>query len=250
MIRGIQSSSPSSMKNKNTSLAKGAPTPILLSFSGMDGSGKSTQIEQLCNDLANSGFTVKRVEFWNNVVAFSSLRADFSRKVLQSDGEVGHPDKPAQRNDKNARKWYLIAGRHVLYLFDAIKLRRVVNRLLTRETDVIVFDRYIFDQLATLPLERSFTNAYAKFILKLVPRPHISFLIDAVPEVARARKPEYPLDFMHRYRKAYLQLSTIAGLTVVPPLDIEEAHRAILREVEPQLRRPLTGNDFASVVPA
>lgn len=238
------------MKNKNTSQAARPATPILLSFSGMDGSGKSTQIEQLCDDLANAGFTVRRVEFWNNVVAFSSLRADFSRKVLQSDGEVGRPDKPAQRNDKNARKWYLTSGRHVLYLLDAIKLRRLVKKLLARETDVIVFDRYIYDQLATLPLERSFTNSYAKFILKLVPKPNISFLIDAVPEVARARKPEYPLDFMHRYRKAYLRLSTIAGMTVIPPLNIEEAHSAIAREIQPRLHRPLTGNDFASVVPA
>lgn len=238
------------MKNKNTSQAARPATPILLSFSGMDGSGKSTQIEQLCDDLANAGFTVRRVEFWNNVVAFSSFRADFSRKVLQSDGEVGRPDKPAQRNDKNARKWYLTSGRHVLYLLDAIKLRRLVKKLLARETDVIVFDRYIYDQLATLPLERSFTNSYAKFILKLVPKPNISFLIDAVPEVARARKPEYPLDFMHRYRKAYLRLSTIAGMTVIPPLNIEEAHSAIAREIQPRLHRPLTGNDFASVVPA
>ena len=234
------------MKKKTTSQARSV-APILLSFSGMDGSGKSTQIEQLCDDLANSGFTVKRVEFWNNVVAFSSLRADFSRRVFQNNGEV---DKPANRNDKNARKWYLIAGRHVLYLFDAMKLRRVVNTMLTGDTDIIIFDRYIYDQLATLPLENSFTNAYANFILQFVPKPHISFLIDAVPEVARARKPEYPLDFMHRYRKAYLRLSTIAGLTVIPPLNIEEAHRAILREIEPRLQRPLTGNDFASVVPA
>lgn len=223
--------------------------PILLSFSGMDGSGKSTQIEQLCSDLSNAGLTVKRMEFWNNVVAFSSLRADFSKRVLQSDGEVGTPDKPANRNDKNARKWYLIAGRHVLYLFDAIKLRRVIAKIQRHNADVIIFDRYIYDQLATLPIERWLTRTYANLILKFVPKPTIAYLIDAVPEVARARKPEYPLDFMHRYRRTYLLLSQLAGLTVIPPQDIEGAHRAILQELEPRLRRPISGNDLASICP-
>lgn len=217
-------------------------TPILLSFSGMDGSGKSTQIEQLCSDLANAGFSVRRMEFWNNVVAFSSLRAGFSKRVLQSDGEVGTPEKPANRNDKNARKWYLIAGRHVLYFFDALKLRSVVRKLRQGKDDFIIFDRYLFDQLATLPLERSISRTYAKFLLKLVAQPDIAYLIDAVPEAARARKPEYPLDFMHHYRRTYLLLSQLAPLAVIPPLEIEEAHRAIIARLETRMQRPLPGN--------
>ena len=216
----------------------------------MDGSGKSTQIERLCADLANAGFTVKRMEFWNNVVAFSSLRAEFSRRVLQSDGEVGRPDKPAKRNDKNARKWYLTLGRHILYLFDSMKLRGVVAKARRSKADVIVFDRYIYDQLATLPLERSLTRGYVNLLLKFTYKPDVAYVLDAIPEVARARKPEYPLDFMHRYRQAYLRLSKTADLVVIHPGELEQVRCAIAGKLEPHLGFPISGTSFTATIPA
>lgn len=238
------------MENTTPLRTRPSSTPFLISFSGMDGSGKSTQIEQISSDLANAGLTVKRMQFWDNVVAFSSMRAGFSKRVLQSDGQIGSPEKPANRNDKNAKKWYLTLGRHVLYFFDAIKLRRITSRILSSDADVIIFDRYLYDQLATLPLQRSISRSYANFLLKLVPKPNVAFVIDAVPEVARARKPEYPLDFMHRYRKAYLQLAQMAGLTVIPPSGIEEVHAAILATLESRMQHGFSGTRIPSEISA
>ena len=163
---------------------------VLLSFSGMDGSGKSTQIENLCNQLTQAGLPFVRLEFWDNVVAFPRWRAGFSHKFLKSDGGVGAPGKPVNRNDKNNRAWYLILARSALFLFDAFNLRRVVAKTRAKGARIIVFDRYIFDQLATLPLESALARAYARLIMKLVPRPDVAYLLDAEPEIARERKPE------------------------------------------------------------
>ncbi len=222
---------------------------ILISFSGMDGSGKSTQIEMLCQALHASGFSVKRIEFWNHVVAFSRMRAGFSHRVLQSDGRVGSPEQPANRNDKNARSWYLVIGRFILYFCDTLKLRSAVAQASAGDADVIIFDRYLYDQLATLPLPLSATRLYVRFLLKLAPKPDIAFLLDAVPEVARARKPEYPLDFMHKYRACYLLLSKMAQITVVPPSDVEEAQTVITRRVSEYLK-PVKGTGDALVLGA
>jgi thymidylate kinase len=205
---------------------------LLISFSGIDGAGKSTQIEKLCSHLGDEGFSVLRLAFWDDVVAFPGLRAGFSRKFLQSDGSVGSPERPANRNDKNAQRWYLNLARSILFLSDAINLRRVVGKARSKGPTAIVFDRYIFDQLATLPLNLGIARAYARFLLKIVPTPDIAYLLDAIPEAARERKPEYPLNFMHRYRRNYLRLRDIAAMDLIPALSMEDVHLAIKRKIE------------------
>ena len=115
---------------------------------------------------------------------------------------------------------------------------------------IIVFDRYIFDQLATLPLESALARAYARLIMKLVPRPDVAYLLDAEPEIARERKPEYPLDFLYRYRRSYLCLRDIAGLTLIEARSQDEVRMAITQKLQQCV--PLQGpqldyNSMASV---
>jgi thymidylate kinase len=204
----------------------------LISFSGMDGSGKSTQIEALCRQLSEAGIPVLRLAFWDNVVGLSKWRAAFSHKFLKSDGRVGEPGKPAHRHDKNNRAWYLLAARSVLYLIDALNLRRVVGKARNSEAGVIVFDRYIYDQLATLPMEWPVVRAYARLVLSCVPKPDVAYLLDAEPEVARERKPEYPLDFLHKYRSSYLLLQDVADLTLIEPQSQADAQVAIAARLQ------------------
>jgi thymidylate kinase len=200
---------------------------LLITFSGIDGSGKSTQIEKLRSYMAAEGIPVRLLGFWDHVAVFRNARSGFSRQVLESDGNVGSRERPAARRDKNLQTWPLLAGRSLLNLLDTFNLWRVVKRQRAKG-GAVIFDRYIYDQLAALPMERWWARAFARVLLRIAPPPDLSYLLDAIPEAARERKPEYPLKFMHKYRSAYLELSNVAGMELIPASDVEEVHRNIV----------------------
>ena len=71
-----------------------------------------------------------------------------------------------------------------------------------------------------------------------MPRPHIAFLLDANPEEARARKPEYPLDFLFMNRESYLALGRIVGtMTIAPALPIKHVAEIVVQRTFESLSR-------------
>lgn len=202
--------------------------PLLISFSGLDGAGKSTQIDNLRSLLGSLRLRSELLAFWDNVVVGSRYREGFVHKVYNSERGIGAPDKPVNRRDKNVRAWYLSLARHGLYLADALHLAWVVSRASRSGADVVIMDRYIYDELANLPLTNPFTRWFVGLVRTIVPRPDIAYLLDADPVAARARKPEYPVDFMQQARRSYFRLAEILGtMTVIPPLPLSEAKRQV-----------------------
>jgi len=225
--------------------------PILVSFSGIDGCGKTTQIENLRRLISELGMSDRLLTFWDNVVVLSRYREQFVHTVYGSERGVGSPERPVKRRDKNVRAWYLTLMRHLLYLVDAIHLSVVVARAMRSGCDVIIFDRYIYDEMANLPLTSPLTRLWVQMIVRLVvPQPDLALLLDADPEEARARKPEYPVDFMHKCRKSYFDLAHIVrNITAVPPLPLAEAKSEIELLFRQKIKRSRSP-ESESAVPA
>jgi len=201
----------------------------LVSFSGIDGSGKSTQIYALQRHLRTLGFQTVLRTFWDDVVAFAHIREFFTHRLFKGDKGVGSPEYPISRRDKNVMSWYATIARLIFYFLDVLRLRLVLARAYRQQPEVIIFDRYIYDELANLPLDRWFVRLYVRTLARLSPRPDVAYLVDADPETALVRKPEYPLEFLRQNRDAYMKLgSLVDGITVIGPLPIEETTQRIV----------------------
>jgi thymidylate kinase len=201
----------------------------LISFSGMDGAGKSTQIDALCARLRGDGLRVLVLRFWDDIAWLTRFREAAGHSIFHGDKGIGSPSAPISRRDKNVRSGYMTCVRLFLYSVDAISVRLAVARARHSLSDVVIFDRYMHDELANLPLNNRPIRAYVMLIMRLVPRPDASFLLDADPVKARARKPEYPIEFLHANRQAYFTLNAlVGGFTVVAPLPIMEVAQIVL----------------------
>jgi thymidylate kinase len=207
-----------------------------VSFSGIDGAGKSTQIETLRTWLQEADHTVRLIAFWDDVARFTRLREQAGHTLFQGDTGVGTPAAPIHRRDKNVRSRLMTVLRLFLYFADAISLRVVLQKALRSGADFVICDRYIYDELANLTLANPVARVYARLIAKLVPRPNISYLLDADPIQARARKPEYPLDFLHANRASYLALSDLlGGMTIIAPMSIQNVEREVQKHALKEL---------------
>jgi len=215
-----------------TVTARTANRPALITFSGIDGAGKTTQIECLQSRLQQQGLRVLRLSFWDDIAVWSKMRAGVGNWSLHSkpvaenripknvtadvSANVNAKSEPAfvPQNNKHVRKWYLTTARSAFYLLDVARLHRVLSSKKIKDADVVIFDRYIYDQIANFS-SQWFARIYGKLLCWLAPAPALAFVIDASPEAAFARKPEYPLEFVRRNRQNFLNLRELVPQLIV-----------------------------------
>ena len=201
-----------------------------MSFSGIDGAGKSTQIHALRTHMESLGMRVSLVAFWDDVARLTRLRETTGHAVFKGEKGVGSPEAPVNRRDKNVQSRSMTVFRLVLYFIDALSLRRIAHKARQSDADLVIFDRYAYDELANLNLRNPVIRAYARFIMKVVSCPDIGFLLDADPPQARARKPEYPLEFLHKSRASYLELARLLGkISIIPAGSIDDVKSCVMK---------------------
>ena len=114
-------------------------------------------------------------------------------------------------------------------MLDVARLQRVLASEAVRNSDVVIFDRYIYDQVANIYSQSLAGRSYARLLLQQTPAPDLAFVIDASPAAAFARKPEYPLEFVHRNRRTFLLLRELVPQLIVISEGAEEDVKAEIR---------------------
>ncbi len=188
----------------------------LVAFSGVDGSGKSTQIKLLEDSLRKSGTRVIRIRNrWRPLVSLPLLvvlrRLGYVRVHLA--GGVYIVETMFPRGSRLASLWCIFTQiENVVKAAPKLFLPLVLGK-------AVISDRYVLDMLVDgmAGLHDGPGRMRLGFqLLRILPRPDKAFLMDVDPEVAFSRKPDLPhlSDYVERMG-LYHKLGKNLGVTFV-----------------------------------
>jgi dTMP kinase len=181
---------------------------LIVYFAGIDGSGKTTVAESLCDSLRSDGLSCKYLlGGWRGFESplFKPI-ASRTKKILAERGEA---EKVQEAHSKLPLFGYLTWLDYFIRIYPYLFASLITN-------DIVVLDRYTYDVLAGLvgPDRRVSRVLFALF--KVFPQPSIVFFIRIPPEVAYARKDDIPsVDFLRHVEQTILGILAACSVKVV-----------------------------------
>ena len=176
---------------------------MIVSFIGMDGTGKTKHSLHVYQVLRDKGLRVMYIHF------FAYKLLNIPLMVLKKLGSFVVPDQKDQsiKVVKAARKTVLT--RLILSIFaliDFIITYKTELRPFSRES-IVICDRYFYDELAKFIHIGICGRCIAKLHLCFIPKPDVIFLLDAPPDTTYGRKRELTINLLAQRREIYLGLA-------------------------------------------
>ena len=161
---------------------------IVISFMGVDGSGKSTLIELLRKKLKNKFKKIKYVHLRPYLILLDK--------------------STVQANPHKTKKTWPILLNFIRILYWLIIYRLFFYLFANKPRQLIIFDRYA-DDLMIDPIRYKFNlpNRITKFILNFFPNPSLWIVLNAPIKVLEKRKKELPTQELKKQIRIYLNFA-------------------------------------------
>ncbi len=154
---------------------------LLIAFSGMDGSGKTTLAKKLKTYLEKKSYSVYFKHAHGYAISQNSFAID-------------------EQNIKRFRWLFMLLSPYVLidsWLTHLLKYRPILNK------KTLICDRYFYDKIARLIYYGIISKTLSKMYLYLLPKPDVVFVLDVGEKKAITRKKEYSLNQARNFRDIY-----------------------------------------------
>ena len=163
---------------------------IVISFMGVDGSGKSTLIEKLRKKLSKK---YKKIKYLH-------LRPYLFLLDKSTVNNNPHYLKPPLSPFESLIKILIWLFMYKCFFFLNFK----------KKNHLIIFDRYAHDLwLDKIRYRFNLSNSLTKYILNLFPEPHLWIFLKAPIKIIEKRKKELPTNELTKQMKAYMNFARV-----------------------------------------
>lgn len=172
----------------------------IITISGLDGSGKSTQINLLKNYLEKQN---KKV-FYFHAIEFGLAKkiVDFRNKYCPLCRLSGQCKVYKEKSVTHAN-FFQIVLRRIFLMIDIWRFKKLRKKLETLKYDFVLSDRYFYDSVINL----NYLSNSQKILPceKFIPLPNVTIYLSANPEIIiqRERKPDQGMDYLKKKKELY-----------------------------------------------
>ena len=191
---------------------------LLICFTGIDGSGKTTQARLLLDWLKSKD--VKSTYVWSRgeVLAIRNIFLFWGRKALGTSAREIAQNKKSYRTYQS-RKSKLMENPLVRMLWSATtQMEHLIQinaeiRPKVRDGCVVVCDRYLWDSTIDMAVLNNknpdwLLSGPNRFLWEFVPKPTVTFFVDIPPEEAMRRKDDIPsVEYVRKRAECYRYLA-------------------------------------------